>query len=44
MLEKELLLKELQTKLHATEDEQTKILINELIWNISSGKYNVRVW
>jgi hypothetical protein len=44
MIQKELLLKELQTKLHNTEDDQIKIVLNELIYNIADGKYNVKVW
>ncbi|MED3562351.1 hypothetical protein [Bacillus xiapuensis] len=44
MLEKELLLAELQEKLHNTKDDQTKMLLNELIGNITSGVYNIRVW
>jgi hypothetical protein len=44
MIEKELLLKELQSKLHNTEDGQIKILLNELIYKITDGQFNVRVW
>lgn len=44
MVQKELLLQELQEKLHSTEDEQIKILLNELIYKVADGQFNVRVW
>lgn len=44
MIEKELLLQELQTKLHNTEDNQVKIILNELIYKVADGQFNIRVW
>jgi hypothetical protein len=44
MIEKELLLKELQTKLHNSEDDQVKLLLNELIGKVADGQFNIRVW
>ena len=45
MLEKQLLLKDLQEKLQNAESEEVKILLNELIGNISDGsKYAPRIW
>jgi hypothetical protein len=44
MLEKELLLKDLQEQLHNADNEGIKIIINNIIADVLTGKYNVRVW
>lgn len=44
MIEKELILRDLQNTLHTTENEQVKMIIGNVIADILSGKFNVRVW
>jgi hypothetical protein len=44
MIEKELLIRDLQEQLRKTEDEQTKVILANIISDVISGKYNIRVW
>lgn len=44
MIEKELLLNDLQKQIKETEDEQTKVILANIISDVISGKYNIRVW
>jgi hypothetical protein len=44
MLEKELLLMDLQEQLHNTDNEGIKIIINNIIADIISNKYAPRIW
>jgi hypothetical protein len=44
MLEKELLLNDLQEQLKNTDNEGIKIIINNIIADVVTGKYNVRTW
>jgi hypothetical protein len=44
MLDKQVLLKELQTLLHNATDDETKIVLNGLIYEIADGRFNIRVW
>ena len=44
MIEKELLLADLQKQIKETEDEQTKVILANIISDVISGKYNIRVW
>lgn len=44
MLEKELLLNDLQEQLRNADNEGIKIIINNIIADVLTGKYNVRVW
>jgi hypothetical protein len=44
MIQKELLLKELQIQLHNATNDETKILLNGLIYEIADGHFNIRVW
>lgn len=43
-MQKELILADLQEQLRNAEDDHVKVLINELIYKITDGQYNVRVW
>ena len=44
MIEKELLLNDLQKQLHDTEDETKQIVLRNIIADILSNKYSVRIW
>lgn len=44
MVQKELILKELQTQLHKAEDDKTKMVLNELIFKVASNEFAVRIW
>jgi hypothetical protein len=44
MIEKQLLLKDLQKQLHETDNDQTKVIISNLIADILTDKYSVRIW
>lgn len=44
MFEKELILIDLQEQLSSTEDEKVRMVLNEIIFNISNNKYAVRTW
>jgi hypothetical protein len=44
MVEKDLILKDLQEKLRSADDEKTKLILSEVIADLISGKYNIRVW
>lgn len=44
MIQKDLLLQDLQKQLHNTEDDQTKVILSNLIADVLTGKFNVKVW
>jgi hypothetical protein len=44
MIQKDILLQDLQKQLHNAEDDQTKVILNGIIADVLSGKFNVRVW
>jgi hypothetical protein len=44
MVQKDLLIQELQKQLHNTENTETKVLLNSLIADVLTGKFNVKVW
>jgi hypothetical protein len=44
MIEKELILRDLQEQLHNATDETVKTVLQGLIADILSDRYNVRVW
>jgi hypothetical protein len=44
MVQKDKLLKALQDRLHETNSDEVKILLNELIYKIADGQFNIEVW
>jgi hypothetical protein len=44
MIQKELILKDLQKQIHSTDDEQTKLILSSVIADILSEKYAIKIW
>jgi hypothetical protein len=44
MIEKELILRDLQNTLHNTDNEQVKLVIGNVIADVLSGKFDIRIW
>jgi hypothetical protein len=43
-MEKELILIDLQKQLHESDNPEVKMMLNNIISNILTNKYNVRIW
>lgn len=44
MIQKDLLLSELQKQVRETDNEQVKLALGAVIAEVLSGKFNIRVW
>jgi hypothetical protein len=44
MIEKQLIIADLQEQIKKTDDPKTRAILAEIIGNIFTGKYSVRIW
>jgi hypothetical protein len=44
MIEKELIITDIQKQIFETTDLNTKAALEKLLMNIDNGQYNVRIW